>query len=241
MSANMEARTALPQKNAGPATGSRLTQAQRREQSERVLVGAAIAVVAEGGVSAATFETIGQKSGYSRSLVTQRFGSKQGLIDAVIAHLHERMVSLITAARIDEMPGLDAVLAYTDIYLKDLFRSEDVRTYFKLLSSAVADASVLRAAFAAQHEQVRLLLASLVRKGQAEGGIRRDIDADAAALMIGSLQLGISMQLLVDPDMAFEPVRKTSLAMLKLSFASEAGAPAQNSPRPLVRKSRKPR
>jgi AcrR family transcriptional regulator len=63
----------------------RRTQAERREDSERGLVKAAIAVTAERGVSAATFEAIGQKGGYSRSLVTRRFGSKQGLIDAVVS------------------------------------------------------------------------------------------------------------------------------------------------------------
>jgi len=59
-----------------------------------------------------------------------------------------------------------------------------------------------------------------VLRGQAEGDIRREIDADAAALMIGSLLLGLSMQLLVDPDMNIEPIRQTSLATLRLSFGT---------------------
>ncbi len=67
------------------ATRVRRTQADRREDSERGLVSAAISVTAERGVSAATFEAIGQRGGYSRSLVTRRFDSKQGLIDAVSA------------------------------------------------------------------------------------------------------------------------------------------------------------
>jgi hypothetical protein len=33
-----------------------------------------------------------------------------------------------------------------------------------------------------------------------------------------SLQLGLSMQLLVDPTMNLDPIRKTSLATLRLSF-----------------------
>jgi hypothetical protein len=36
--------------------------------------------------------------------------------------------------------------------------------------------------------------------------------------MIGSLQLGLSMQLLVDPTLNLEPIRKLTLAMLRLSF-----------------------
>jgi len=36
--------------------------------------------------------------------------------------------------------------------------------------------------------------------------------------MVGSLQLGLSMQLLVDPTMNLDPIRETSLATLRLSF-----------------------
>jgi AcrR family transcriptional regulator len=199
-------------------TQVRRTQAERREDSERGLVSAAISVAAEQGVSAATFEAIGQRGGYSRSLVTRRFGSKQGLIDAVISYLHNRRAELAAELGIDQMPGLDALLADTDLYLRSLSEKGELKAYFMWLSAAVADANSLRAAFAASHEQVRTRLRDYVQKGQAEGCIRSDLDADAAALMVGSLQLGLSMQLLVDPTMNLDPIRKTSLATLRLSF-----------------------
>jgi hypothetical protein len=119
---------------------------------------------------------------------------------------------------IDQMPGLDALLADTDLYLRSLSEKGELKAYFMWLSAAVADASALRTAFAASHEQVRTRLRAYVKKGQAEGCIRSDLDADAAALMVGSLQLGLSMQLLVDPTMNLDPIRETSLATLRLSF-----------------------
>jgi AcrR family transcriptional regulator len=200
------------------ATGVRRTQAERREDSERGLVRAAISVTAERGVSAATFEAVGRRGGYSRSLVTCRFGSKQGLIDAMISYLHDRRAVLAAELGIDQMSGLDALLADTDLYLRSLSEKGELKAYFMWLSAAVADASSLRAAFAASHEQVRARLRDYVQKGQAEGCIRSDLDADAAALMVGSLQLGLSMQLLVDPTMNLDPIRETSLATLRLSF-----------------------
>jgi AcrR family transcriptional regulator len=188
------------------ATRVRRTQAERREDSERGLVRAAISITAEQGVSAATFEAIGERGGYSRSLVTRRFGSKQGLIDAVVSYLHERRAELA------------AEHADTDLYLRSLSEKGELKAYFMMLSAAVADASSLRIAFATAHEQVRTRLRHYVQRGQAEGCIRPDLDADAAALMVGSLQLGLSMQLLVDPTMNLDPIRKTSLATLRLSF-----------------------
>lgn len=207
------------------AAPTRRTQAERRDESERGLLQAAIAVVAEQGVSAVTFDAVGRQGGFSRGLATQRFGSKQGLIEAVIDHLHERREVLRCETELDELPGLDAVLAYVDIYLRDISPRGAGRAYFMLLSSAVADASALRSVFAAAHARVERRLESWVLKGQAEGAIRREIDADAAALMIGSLLFGLSMQLLIDPAMNLDPIRETTLTTLRLSFGvtSRAG------------------
>ena len=201
-----------------PIPPVRRTQAKRREESERGLVKAAIAVTAERGVSAATFEAIGERGGFSRSLVTRRFGSKRGLIDAVIEHLREHRKALAAEHGIDEMPGLEALLADTDLYLRSLSGNGELKAYFMLLSAAVADASELCTAFAAVHEQVRARLRDHVRRGQAEGHIRPDLDADAAALMVGGLELGLSMQLLVDPTLNLDPIRETTLATLRASL-----------------------
>src|SRR5580704_3949147 len=136
------------------ATRVRRTQAERRDESARSLLQAAIAVVADEGVGAVTFESLGRKGGFSRGLATQRFGSKQGLIEAVIGHLHARQHVLSGEKRIEDLPGLEAVLAFVDHYLRDLSANGEGRAYFMLLSSAVADASELRAVFAAEHARV---------------------------------------------------------------------------------------
>lgn len=200
----------------------RRTQSERRDQSEKSLLAAAAALIAERGVNAATFDNIGQRAGYSRGLATQKFGSKQGLIEALIAHLHARGDAGFAEHQIDAMPALDAVLAYVDDYLRNLETDSEVRAYFIMMAGAVADLSQVRAAFAASHKRVERRLEALVLRGQAEGGIRPEIDADAAALMIGSLLLGLSMQWLVDPQMELAPIRETSLATLRLSFAGPA-------------------
>ena len=51
-------------KSSAPA--GRLTQAERRDRSERELLSAAIRVVGQQGVSAATFDAIGKEAGFSR-------------------------------------------------------------------------------------------------------------------------------------------------------------------------------
>ncbi|MDR3513907.1 MAG: TetR/AcrR family transcriptional regulator [Caulobacteraceae bacterium] len=205
------------------AAPTRRTQSERRDQSEKGLLTAAAELIAERGLGAATFDNIGQRAGYSRGLATQKFGSKQGLIEALIAHLHARADAIFAERRVDEMPGLEAIVAYVDNYLRNLETDGEVRAYFIMMAGAVADLSQVRAAFAASHQLVERRLEAMVLRGQAEGAIRPQIDADAAALMIGSLLLGLSMQWLVDPQMALAPIRETSIAILRLSFGQPAG------------------
>jgi AcrR family transcriptional regulator len=199
----------------------RRTQAERRDQSERGLVEASIAVVSEEGVSAATFEAIGRRGGYSRGLVGQRFGSKLGLIEAVIAYLHDERETYTAPKRIDDLAGLDALLAYVDLYLKRLTHLGEVQAYFRLLCWAVADISAFRSAFAAEHDRVGARFEAWIARGQAEGGIRPDLDPGAAALMVGSQLLGLSIQKLIDPEMDVEPIRVTCLATLRAAFAAK--------------------
>jgi AcrR family transcriptional regulator len=211
-----------------PSGSTGLTQNERRRQSERALVDAAIAIVAESGVGALTFEAIGEKSGYSRGLVTQRFGSKRGLIDAMIEQLHGEMQTMIAARGIEALPGLEAVLSWTDLYLREVFHNERLQTYFKLLAASVADDADLRSAFAQEHERVKAMLAHLIRKGQTGGSIRPEVDINAVATMIGSLQIGISTQRLVDPKTALEPLLAGVMDSLRQTLARN-GAPTSPS------------
>lgn len=198
----------------------RRSQAERRDESERRLIEAAAGLVVEQGIGAATFANIGERAGYSRGLVTQRFGSKQGLIEAMIERLQLRIGALLEDRGIEGMSGLDQVLANVDVFLAALERDGELRAYFVLLASAVADVSELRAPFAAAHKRVETNFEALFKKGQAEGSVKPGLDAAAAALMTGALLFGLSMQLLLDPDMDLGPIRETSLATLRASFSA---------------------
>jgi AcrR family transcriptional regulator len=201
------------------ASRARKTQAERRSESEGALLKAAVDVIAQAGVGAVTFEALGRTGGFSRGLASVRFGSKARLIEAVLAHLHERQDRHVRENGFDDMPGLDAVLGYADFNLREMARRNEARAYFMLLSSSVAEASDMRGAFAATHAEVERRLHRWVARGQAEGTIRPELDPGAAALMIGCLMFGLSMQLLVDPSVDFEPLREASLAMLRNSLA----------------------
>ncbi|OXE35580.1 MAG: TetR family transcriptional regulator [Phenylobacterium zucineum] len=201
-----------------PIQPNRRTQAERRAESEHRLLHAAAEIVVSVGLTAATFENVGRRAGYSRGLAAQKFGSKQGLVEALVAHLESRQAGLWPSD--PNMPGLESILGYVDAFLRNLGHDGEARAYFMLMSGAVSDLSPHRTDFAQVHERVERRLESLVKRGQDEGNISSGLDADAMALMIGALLLGVSMQVLVNPSIDINPIRMTSLAALRQALVS---------------------
>ena len=213
-------------KDPGPPLGAparRMTQAERRDRSERELIAAAIKLVAEQGVSAATFDSLGREAGFSRGLVTQRFGSKEGLIRTLIAHLHDWQAEFMEAGDVEGMDGLTALFALIHLHTSHMRESPEGDAYFMLLSAAVADRLETRAAFAESHEVERALIRAIIRRGQASGHIRPDVDADAEALMAGCSLLGIRMQFMIDPAFDSAPVRDALIETLRSHLAPNSG------------------
>ncbi|PKP81097.1 MAG: TetR/AcrR family transcriptional regulator [Alphaproteobacteria bacterium HGW-Alphaproteobacteria-18] len=202
---------------------ARLTQAERRDRSERELLGAAIRVVAGQGVSAATFDAIGREAGFSRGLVTQRFGSKEGLIRALITHLHEWQADGLDDAQVSEMDGLTALCAFVQLHCETMRSSAEADTYFMLLAAAVADRLETREAFGESHEIERVLIRGFIERGQAKGHVRKGVDADAEALLAGCALLGMRMQALIDPEFDAAPVRDTLIASLRARLGTPSG------------------
>lgn len=204
-------------KNAEPdidTSTRRLTQAERRDRSERELIAAAIKVVADQGVAAATFEVIAGEAGFSRGLVTQRFGSKEGLTRSLIAHLHEWQGDILEAGHVDGMDGLSALIAFVRLHCALLRAAPEGDAYFMLLAASVADRLETRRAFAESHEIERILIRGFIERGQASGHVRADIKADAASLLTGCNLLGLRIQCLIDPGFDPAPVSGAIVAAL---------------------------
>lgn len=196
---------------------NRRSQAERRDQSEQALLIAAAEVIERDGVAAATFEAVGKQAGYSRALASVRFGSKEGMVRAVIEFLAARLGNRI-AARIEGVPSsLERILAYADATLSEVEQDRLLRAYFVMMAGAVGHRSDTQATFLAVHDEVRETLRLLIAEGQATGEIDPALDANIVALSIGSLQLGIAVELLLDPDMDMAAMRRTvNAAILRI-------------------------
>ena len=199
---------------------ARRTQAERRAQSDQSLLLAAAELIAEEGFQAATFEKVGARAGYSRGLASQRFGSKDGLIEALIDYLHDRSDELAAGHHIENLSGLEAILASVDVYLRNFEQEQPVRSYFVALAGSVATLSHLRTAFAASHQRAKERFQMLIEKGQKDGSVALDLVAETSALKVGSLLLGISTQCLIDPTTDLPAVREAALTTLRRSLGA---------------------
>lgn len=197
---------------AGSSAVRRRSQAERSDESEARLLEAAARVIEGEGFAAATFERIGEAAGYSRGLAGAKFGSKDGLVRAVIAFVQDRLEARTSAAlaALDRPDPVAAIVTWTDTLLAVVETDELVRAYFVMMAAAVGNRADNRSAFLDAHEQVRVRLRELIESGQASGDIAAHVDADATALSIGSLQLGIAVELLLDPALDMARMRATA-------------------------------
>lgn len=179
----------------------RRTQAQRREESENRLLEAAAVIIAREGYLAATLERVGTEAGFSRGLASRKYGSKDGLIEAVIwrvsAHVHDQ-VDRAVAPLGDPLDRLIALFdRFVDLVLSDVM----VRAYFVLFSAMIANRLETRSVFEQVQQRFGQRIEELILAAQAAGRMPPTPSAPHAAFLIGCLLAGISIESAMDYTM----------------------------------------
>ena len=174
---------------------ARRTQAERRAETERRVLEAAIELIDEQGVGALTLAAVGTRAGYSRGIVTHHFGSRRALMEALARSLQD----LVPAAPAG-LPGIDRVIAQIDLYLQALQDSpRDARVFSMLWAEAAAGDPDLRPVFADRDADFRASFARSLHAAVADNSLR-PLDPDAvAAWIVGQLR-GIALQRVLTPS-----------------------------------------
>lgn len=173
---------------------ARRTQKERREETERRVLAAATALIAQHGSRGITLAAVGEAAGYSRGIVSHHFGSRENLLRAVM-----RDAQTFT---LPEPDGSAAEwLAQTvRAYLTNVTRRRpSAAAFLQMWGEAIAADPVLMPLYAKQDAGFRRLLADKVREGIADGSVRPDADPDAIAVALVGLVRGIALQLISTP------------------------------------------
>ena len=181
-------------------------QATRSARSYQALLRAASELIVEGGLSEATFAAIGERAGYSRGMVTARFGSKDQLVEALLEQTVTRWSHRKVLSRADSVSGLQGVLLLIDA-IREQFEvdARGLALLYTLMFEALGVDSGLRARFARLHVDMRNDLARMIARGIGDGSIRRDVDPiNMSALIVAGLR-GIAYQWRLERE-RFDPV-----------------------------------
>jgi AcrR family transcriptional regulator len=199
------------------------TQEDRTEASRRLLIDAALRIIGSAGLRALTATRIEAVSGASRGLVGYHFGSKDGLIEAVIRQAHQIIAAIPEAADAGGSNGAAAVRETVRGYLEQLGRNpEGHRAILILMAESVSAQPQLHESIRALNAVLRDGLRGQFDRGLDDGSIRADIDAATEAFIIASLLRGIALQWLVEPTIDLAAATARTLTLVERGYAARA-------------------
>ena len=180
-------------------------QQERTERSTNALLQAASELIVEGGFDSLTFAAIGERAGYSRGLVTARFGNKDGLIEALIERIVTTWSHKNVLPQTKGQPGMQRVVRLLGAIRAQAERDPaGLRVLYALMFEAGGDQD-LRERFARFHESMRADFEAGVKAGKRDGTVRADVNARREGVFLVAALRGIAYQWQLDPD-EFDPV-----------------------------------
>ncbi len=178
----------------------RRSQEERKAESERRIIRAAIELFATQGYMRTTMNQVGESAGYTGGLVSHRFGSKEGLLKAVLERISSRFLEDQLRPGIDVDSAAGSLENIIRIYLDEVtVRESRIRALYVIMGEALGAVPEVLTGIATLNQGFRDNLVRVIERGVEQGEFRSDIDAPASAVFILGLLRGITMQMLADP------------------------------------------
>ncbi len=189
-----------------PESQLRSTKQQERSiLSTTLLVRAAAELLVEVGYDRMTLAAIGKRAGYSYGLVTQRFGSKEGLMWALVE-------SMIVGWSADRRRGNTSNMSWLQ-RLRPIIEGVrasaakdpvSLRALWAVMFEATKPGTILNERVRELHRNQRNGTARAIEQEIRAGRISADLVPDAtAAVVIGALR-GLAYQWLLDPEFDYD-------------------------------------
>lgn len=173
----------------------------RSRVSTRRLLRAAAELIAERGYEKTTLAAIGQRAGYSHGLVTRRFGSKDGLLLALLQKMVSEWMEQDILPVFRERSGVDSLHALVGGIRRSVEHDPAaMRALYTLMFEALKpEPAVLHDRMESIHRNQRAWLAEAIARGIADGTVRAAVEATATSHLVVSVLRGAAYQWLLDP------------------------------------------
>ena len=172
------------------------------------------------GYQKTTVAEISREAGYSPGLVTQRFGSKLRLLDAIIEGAMLQFQRSTLPAAIGDAEGLEALVRFCTSRLQPEAIGQATRAFYTVMGESLGPVPEIRPTYARSNAQWRELITGWVRQGQQKGQIRRDLDPETAAGLIVGLIRGLILQWMIDSEaLDLDRLREECAQWLRLALS----------------------
>lgn len=172
----------------------------RSQRTRERLLEAAIELFARKGSLETTFDAISEASGVSRGSIRFHFGSKDGLLFAVVDRVFAEWENEVLMPVLGEASGRGSVGQVVEAHREFVRENEAIgRLFFVLMFEALGPRPELRPRFADLYERFRGNGRVWVRAAQENGAIRREVDVGALTTVILAALGGLHYQWHLDP------------------------------------------
>lgn len=186
----------------------------RKEQ----IAQAALGLIAQHGLRRANVAAVARRVGLVPSAIYRHFGSKEAVVEAVLELVHERLMQNVREVttdtadafeRLERLVGRHVALIRENKGILRVVFSEEVQGHGRRTKVFRAVDAYLRA------------LADIVRGGQRQGTIRRDVDPDTVALMVlGIIQPAALLWHMSGGKLDIDRHARAALAIVRKSIAT---------------------
>ena len=181
-----------------------------------------MALVLEHGTDKTTLAMIGEHAGYSRGLATYRFGSKDGLYDALCRSISRHWLEYLKRGVGDKV-GVEAMCGALDtIYQFEQELPEEARAMQILYSGAASPSAGFQETAVNIRRRQKSDVAEWIRRGQDIGEVKVEIDADEVAAQYVAYITGMTYLWLISPEsFEFSKANEVMKRQLRESLAPD--------------------
>jgi AcrR family transcriptional regulator len=182
----------------GAVAARRRTQQERSAESAQRLLDSAIQLIAEKGFDRTTAAEIGERAGYSRSMVRARYGSKDALLESIFgSELNRRLLPEFDDGLVN---GLQWVLARVDDVIRVLDDEPELMRAFCVMTFEATVIDSLRGWYSQWFQSYEAQLAAHLRIGRGDGSVDPAVDPDREAAQFVLTGIGLIFRFTLDPS-----------------------------------------
>ena len=176
----------------------RLTQGERTALSDARMFEAAMHLIVELGTHNTTLKAVGERAGYSRSLASNRFGSKETLFGFLVRDFNEKWAAELRrfVGKNTGLAAIEGALDAVEFFL--LNRTKQMQAMYILWFESISSYPLVRRRLAANHIAYRKDAARWLAQAIDDGEVRTGIDPESFAVEFSAFIFGLVYQWLAN-------------------------------------------